>query len=106
MDLELSRRPLALPLALTAVARRRLLAAYLVALAPGLLLALTQPMWSRVDEAQQADFVSQLAHGVYPVEAQTTLQPEIAALTRRTGIYRWDRDGQPFVPTEAAATTF
>ena len=30
-------------------------------------MAVSQPVWSRIDEAQHTDFIIQLGHGVYPL---------------------------------------
>ena len=54
--------PAARPLA-TRLAGRPLVACYLVALAPALLMALAQPLWTRVDEPQHADVLAQYEHG-------------------------------------------
>jgi hypothetical protein len=62
--------------------------AYLAALAPALLMALTQPVWSRVDEAQHYDFIVQLSHGVYPVADTTPITPETLSVSEATGVYR------------------
>jgi hypothetical protein len=70
---------------------RKLLAAlYVLAFLPRAVLAISQPVWSRTDEAFHADYVAQLAHGVYPVEGSTLIRPEIEAVMRQTGVYRWD----------------
>ena len=89
---------------LTAV--RRGAVAYAICLAPALLVALGQPIWSRVDEAQHADYVAQLAAGVYPVEAETTIRPEIAAEMARTGIFRWNLPGRQPLPATRDASQF
>ena len=62
--------------------------AYLAALVPAVLMALTQPIWSLVDEAQHADFIIQLSHGVYPVADQTPINPETLQVSKTTGVFR------------------
>ena len=104
---------LTLPRALAAV-RSRVVLLYLAALVPALLVAAYQPVWSRVDEPQHADVLSQYAHGVVPVEGVTVLQPEIVAVDEATGVYRWypagygpvpgEDDPQAFVPPPASAS--
>jgi hypothetical protein len=77
---------------------------YVVALVPALVLAIAQPVWSRVDEAQHTDVLAQYEHGVIPREATTTIRPEIAAIMDRTGVYRWNYPGtlpQPAVTDPA-----
>jgi len=51
-------------------------------------MAVIQPVWSRIDEAQHTDFIVQLAHGVYPIVDQTTVAPETLDLMKQTGVYR------------------
>jgi hypothetical protein len=63
-------------------------AAYLAALMPALAMALTQPVWSRVDEAHHADFIIQLSHGVYPVANKTLIDPETIRVMQATGVFR------------------
>jgi hypothetical protein len=62
--------------------------AYLAALIPALAMALTQPVWSRVDEAHHADFIIQLSHGVYPVANKTLVDPETIRVMQSTGAFR------------------
>jgi hypothetical protein len=71
-----------------ALRRHSLAAAYVAALIPALFMAVTQPVWSRIDEAQHADFIVQLSQGVYPLVDRTTLAPETLELMKKTGIYR------------------
>ena len=59
-----------------AVPARLVVFAYLAGLVPAALLALAQPVWSLVDEAQHYDFVVQLAQGAYPTEGAARLRPE------------------------------
>lgn len=77
-----------------------------MALVPALAMAVLQPVWSRVDEAQHADVLSQYAHGVVPVEGVTVLQPDIVAVDQATGIYRWYAPGAGPVPAEADPAAF
>lgn len=63
-------------------------AAYIAALIPALVIAVTQPVWSRVDEAQHTDFIVQLSHGVYPIADQTLITPEVLRVMQQTGIFR------------------
>jgi hypothetical protein len=74
--------------ALALVRAHALVFAYLAALAPAVLMALTQPVWSLVDEAQHADFVIQLSHGVYPVADRTLITQETLQISKSTGVYR------------------
>lgn len=62
--------------------------AYLAALVPALVMALTQPVWSLVDEAQHADFIIQLSHGVYPVADRTPISAETLRVSETTGVFR------------------
>jgi 4-amino-4-deoxy-L-arabinose transferase-like glycosyltransferase len=65
-----------------------LLFAYFAALVPALLMAATQPVWSRVDEAQHADFIVQLSHGVYPVADHTLISADTLEVMMATGVFR------------------
>lgn len=51
-------------------------------------MAVTQPVWSLVDEAQHFDFIVQLGHGVYPIADTTLISPDTLYVTERTGVYR------------------
>jgi hypothetical protein len=51
-------------------------------------MALSQPVWSRVDEAHHADFIIQLSHGIYPVANSTLIAPETIRVMQSTGAYR------------------
>jgi 4-amino-4-deoxy-L-arabinose transferase-like glycosyltransferase len=62
--------------------------AYLVALVPALTMAITQPVWSLVDEAQHFDFIVQLSHGRYPAVGSIPITPETLQVTQATGVYR------------------
>src|SRR5207253_628539 len=75
------------------VRRRPLAAAYSLALLPALLMALSQPVWSRVDEAQHTDFIIQLSHGRYPLADQTVIDPETLRVMQSTGVYRFEAPG-------------
>jgi len=69
--------------------------AYVAALLPALVMAVTQPVWSRIDEAPNADFIVQLSHGVYPVADTTLLDPETVRVLDAEGF---------FTPTYPGAT--
>jgi hypothetical protein len=56
-------------------------------------MAITQPVWSRVDEAQHADFIVQLSHGVYPAADTTVVDPETLRLMVSTNVFRFDTPG-------------
>jgi hypothetical protein len=61
-------------------------------------MAITQPVWSRVDEAQHADFIIQLSHGVYPLADRTVIDPETLRVTQSTGVYRFEAPGSYPIP--------
>ena len=63
------------------------MAAYVVALVPALLMAVTQPVWSLVDEAHHADYIVQLSHGVYPVANVTLIDPGTLRIMESTGVF-------------------
>jgi hypothetical protein len=73
--------------------RQPIIAAYVAGLVPALLMALMQPVWSRVDEAQHTDFIVQLSHGVYPLADRTLIDQETLRLTQSTGVYRFEAPG-------------
>jgi hypothetical protein len=50
-------------------------------------MAVTQPVWSRIDEAPNADFIVQLRHGVYPVADTTLLDPETVKVLEAEGFF-------------------
>jgi hypothetical protein len=50
-------------------------------------MALAQPVWSRIDEAPNADFIVQLSHGVYPVADTTLLSPETILVLKAEGFF-------------------
>lgn len=68
--------------------RHPLILAYVAALIPALAMAVTQPLWSLVDEAQHADFIIQLSHGVYPAADRTLISAETLHVTESTGVFR------------------
>src|SRR5256885_1642992 len=76
------------PDALNVVRRHPLILAYVAALIPALAMAVTQPLWSLVDEAQHADFIIQLSHGVYPAADRTLISAETLHVTESTGVFR------------------
>jgi len=78
--------------------RRALVLIYLCALAPALAVALGQPVWSRVDEAQHYDLIAQYAHGTYAVSDQTRIRPETLGIMHQTGVYRWSAKGTDPAP--------
>lgn len=80
------------------MARHPLIVAYCAALIPGLVMAIAQPVWSRVDEAQHADFIVQLSHGVYPIADTTLIDSETLHLMQSTGTYRFGVPGTYPVP--------
>lgn len=73
--------------------RHPLILAYVAALIPALLMAITQPVWSRVDEAQHADFIIQLSHGVYPAADATLVSPETLRVMASTNVFTFDPPG-------------
>jgi hypothetical protein len=56
-------------------------------------MAITQPVWSRVDEAQHADFIIQLSHGVFPAADATVVDPETLRVMAATNVFRFDTPG-------------
>jgi len=70
------------------VRRHSLVFAYAAALVPALAMALTQPVWSLVDEAHHADFIVQLSHGIYPVANTSLIDPETLHVSQSTGVFR------------------
>ena len=79
---------------------------FVFALVPAGAVALHQPLWSRVDEAQHFDFIAQLANGTYPISDQTTLRPETVRIMDRTGIYRWFQPNGDAQPSETDPRSF
>ena len=41
-----------------------------------------------MDEAQHADFIVQLSHGVYPIADRTLITPEVLRVMQETGVFR------------------
>ncbi|HSS62582.1 MAG TPA: hypothetical protein VLK30_14095 [Candidatus Limnocylindrales bacterium] len=70
------------------LSRHPVVAAYAAALVPAIAMALTQPIWSLVDEAHHFDFIVQLGHDVYPVADQTLITGETVYVSEKTGVYR------------------
>ncbi len=62
--------------------------AYVAALLPAVVMAVTQPVWSLVDEAQHFDFIVQLSRGSYPAVGATVIAPETLQVSKATGAYR------------------
>ena len=56
-------------------------------------MAVSQPVWSRIDEAQHTDFIIQLGHGVYPLADRTVIDPETLRVMQSTGVYRFEGPG-------------
>lgn len=81
------------PGALATLRRHPLVIAYFAALLPALVMAVTQPVWSRIDEAPNADFIIQLSHGIYPVADTTILDPETVQVLKALGFFT------PFYPS-------
>ncbi|TMC90314.1 MAG: hypothetical protein E6J12_07570, partial [Chloroflexi bacterium] len=70
---------------------------------PALVMAVAQPVWSRVDEAAHFDVIAQYASGVYPHDSVTTIRPETLDVMQRTGVYGFIVDNayaKPDVPAE------
>ncbi|MFI5283126.1 MAG: hypothetical protein ACHQ0J_08350 [Candidatus Dormibacterales bacterium] len=65
---------------------------------PALVMALGQPVWSRIDEAQHADFIIQLSHGVYPAADMTVIDPETLKVMQSTGFFTGAQPGTYPVP--------
>jgi hypothetical protein len=61
-------------------------------------MALTQPIWSRVDEAQHTDFIIQLSRGTYPLADQTVVDPETVRVMQSTGVFRFETPGSYPLP--------
>lgn len=66
---------------------KRLAVAYVIGLAPALAMALSQPVWSPIDEAAHYDVIAQYAAGVYPHDAVTTIRPETLEVMKQTDVY-------------------
>src|SRR5205807_1270476 len=72
-------------------------------LVPALVMAVAQPVWSRVDEPAHFDVIAQYASGVYPHDSVTTIRPETLDVMQRTGVYGFIVDNayaKPDVPAE------
>lgn len=69
------------------IKRHPLVIAYVAGVIPALAMALAQPVWSRIDEAPNADFIIQLSHGVYPVADTTLLTDETISVLRTEGFF-------------------
>jgi 4-amino-4-deoxy-L-arabinose transferase-like glycosyltransferase len=65
---------------------------------PALVMALAQPVWSRVDEAQHTDFIIQLSHGVYPLADRTIIDPETLRVMQSSGVFRFESPGTYPIP--------
>jgi 4-amino-4-deoxy-L-arabinose transferase-like glycosyltransferase len=73
--------------AIAAVRKHALVFAYTAAVVPALLMAVAQPVWSVVDEAQHFDFIVQLGHGVYPIGDETLIDADTLQVMRSTGVF-------------------
>ena len=63
---------------------------WLVLLAQGVVFALIQPVWSRVDEAQHYDYIQYLVeNGALPVEGQTFISPQVVGVSVRANQWGW-----------------
>jgi hypothetical protein len=80
------------------ITRRQFAIAYAMGLAPALVLAIGQPVWSRVDEAAHYDVIAQYAAGVYPRDAATTIRPETLEIMQRSGVYGFVVDNEYVKP--------
>lgn len=69
-------------------------------------MASAQPVWSRVDEAQHADYVAHLARGEWPVEGRTRITAATLAVMERTSTYRWQLPGREPDPPERSVSDF
>jgi 4-amino-4-deoxy-L-arabinose transferase-like glycosyltransferase len=74
--------------AVAALRKHSLVFAYLAAVVPALLMAVTQPVWSVIDEAQHFDFIVQLGRGVYPTGDETLITADTLQVMRSTGVFR------------------
>ncbi|RJQ42563.1 MAG: hypothetical protein C4534_10135 [Gaiellales bacterium] len=78
---------------------RSMLAAWLVLLALGLTFALTQPVWSRVDEAQHFHYVQYLVEEKsLPVQGETFVSPEVIDVSLERGQWGWRPAGSSSDP--------
>ena len=77
---------------------RQFAIAYAMALVPALVLAIGQPVWSRVDEAAHYDVIAQYAAGVYPRDATTTIRPDTLDIMQRSGVYGFVVDNEYVKP--------
>jgi 4-amino-4-deoxy-L-arabinose transferase-like glycosyltransferase len=70
--------------------RRVILIMWLVLLAQGIVMALIQPVWSRVDEAQHFHYVQYVAQNrALPVEGQTFVSPEVVDASVKANQWGW-----------------
>ncbi len=79
--------------------RKTIFILWLVLLAQGMVFALIQPVWSRVDEAQHFDYVQDLAdNGALPIEGQNFLSPEVVDISLRANQWGWRPAGELSTP--------
>ncbi len=69
-------------------------------------MAVVQPVWSRVDEAQHADYIAHITQRQWPVEGQTRISALILDVMNQTGTYRWHLPGEEPVPPEQGVGDF
>ncbi|MHB1381332.1 MAG: hypothetical protein ACYCXJ_03800 [Thermoleophilia bacterium] len=78
---------------------RTMYAAWLAMAALGIVFALTQPVWSRVDEAQHFHFVQYLfEERSLPVQGQTFISPEVIEVSRQADQWGWRPAGTTSAP--------
>lgn len=75
------------------------LALWVALLAQGIVFALIQPVWSRVDEAQHFHYVQHLVEErALPVEGKTFVSKEVVDVSLGTGQWGWRRAGALSTP--------
>ncbi len=79
--------------------RRIIFVFWLLLLAQGVIFAVIQPVWSRVDEAQHFHYVQYLAENrALPVEGQTFVSPEVVNVSLKAGQWGWRPVGELSTP--------
>jgi len=72
---------------------------WLVLLAQGIIYALIQPVWSRVDEAQHYHYVQYLSQNLtLPTEGQTFVSPEVVDVSLKSNQWGWRAAGELSTP--------
>ncbi|MBI5870049.1 MAG: hypothetical protein HZB44_03685 [Actinobacteria bacterium] len=80
--------------------RRIILALWLVLLAQGIVFALIQPVWSRVDEAQHYHYIQYLVENqALPVEGETFISREVIDISVEANQWGWRPVGVLSTPT-------